>query len=345
MPKRRNKENSGLPRNWRFKHGAYYYRVPQEEGINWDNKTEFRLGKTLKEAYKIWSNRLEVSIAVKNYGDLLDRYLLEIVPTNAPKTQESKRISITRLRKAFAHMPVTLIKPMQAYQYNDLVSKKHGLSSANRDLEVLSHSLTMAVRWGYIEMNPLKNQITKNRIKPRERYVEDWEIEEALNCASPVLKSYIKLKLLTGLRRGDLLRLDFSSLTDGGILVKTKKTGIPLLIEWTKELRQALEDAVESRPTENSQFIFCTKTGDSYSKSDGTASGFDSLWQRFMVRALKNTNLKEKFQEKDLRKKTASDMSLESAKELLGHTSVKTTSSHYRLKPRRVTPHSLIKTS
>ena len=127
-------------------------------------------GKTLSEAYKNWSNRLEVSVAVKSYGDLLDRYLLEIVPTNASKTQESKRISITRLRKAFSHISVTLIKPMQAYRYNDLVSKRHGLSSANRDLEVLSHTLTMAVRWGYIDLNPIKNQISKNQIKPRDRY-------------------------------------------------------------------------------------------------------------------------------------------------------------------------------
>jgi len=342
MSKRRNKENSGLPRNWRFKHGAYYYRVPQEDRINWDKKTEFRLGKTLTEAYKTWSSRLEVSIAVKNYSDLLDRYLLEIVPTNAPKTQESKRISITRLRKAFAHIPVTLIKPMQAYQYNDLVSKKHGLSSANRDLEVLSHSLTMAVRWGYIEMNPLKNQITKNRVKPRERYVEDWELEEALSCANPTIKSYINLKLLTGLRRGDLLRLQLSSLKDDGILANTQKTSVPLLIQRTKELRNAIDDAIESRPTQKSKYIFCTKNGESYAKANGSASGFDSLWQRFMNRATENSKLVEKFQEKDLRKKTASDMNLNDAKELLGHTSVKTTSKHYRLKPRIVKPHTLV---
>jgi len=123
-----------------------------------------------------------------------------------------------------------------------------------------------------------------------------------------MIKSYIRLKLLTGLRRGDLLRLQFSSLNDDGIFVNTQKNSMPLLIQWTKELKESVNQAVESRPTENSSFVFCTKTGDPYVKADGTASGFDSLWQRFMNRALKNSNLKEKFQEKDLRKKTANDM-------------------------------------
>ena len=48
--------------------------------------------------------------------------------------------------------------------------------------------------------------------KPRTRYIEDWEIVEALSL-EPMRKSgsvrmiqaYIRIKLLVGLRRGDLL--------------------------------------------------------------------------------------------------------------------------------------------
>ena len=76
-------------------------------------------------------------------------------------------------------------------------------------------------------------------------------------------------------------------------------------------------------------------------KKDGRANAFDSLWQRFMQRALKYTSLKMKFQEKDLRKKTATDMPLESARDLLAHSSPDTTERHYRLGARKVLPHSI----
>jgi hypothetical protein len=50
MPKARSKENSGLPRGWRLKHGAYYFRVPPDLKKYWDNKTEFQLGASLANA-------------------------------------------------------------------------------------------------------------------------------------------------------------------------------------------------------------------------------------------------------------------------------------------------------
>ena len=54
---------------------------------------------------------------------------------------------------------------------------------------------------------------------------------------------------------------------------------------------------------------------------DGNANGFDSIWLRFIKKALIETELTEKFQEKDLRKKVASDTDLIHAVALLGHPS------------------------
>jgi hypothetical protein len=61
MPKKRRQENKGLPKRWRFKCGAYRYLVPAGQESQWDSKKEFTLGKTLPEAYKVWSERLEVA--------------------------------------------------------------------------------------------------------------------------------------------------------------------------------------------------------------------------------------------------------------------------------------------
>ncbi len=57
-PRKRNSENQKLPARWRFKHGAYYYRVPTGAGQHWDGKKDFRLGKTLAEAHATFAARI-----------------------------------------------------------------------------------------------------------------------------------------------------------------------------------------------------------------------------------------------------------------------------------------------
>lgn len=99
-----------------------------------------------------------------------------------------------------------------------------------------------------------------------------------------------------------------------------------------------------ARPKDIVPWLFCTRGGNCYVKEDGPANAFDSLWQRFMMRVVSKTTAELRFQEKDLRKKTASDMSLEGAQRLLGHSSVATTRKHYRLLGDFVEPHTLSNT-
>jgi integrase len=63
------------------------------------------------------------------------------------------------------------------------------------------------------------------------------------------------------------------------------------------------------------------------------------MWKRFMARLLKETKIKERFTEHDLRAKCASDAeSLERARQLLGHADSKITERVYRRKPETVRP-------
>lgn len=342
-PKPRKPENKKLPARWRLKHGAYYYRVPAGLESEWNDKTEYRLGRTMSEAYAAWAIRVRHIENIQSMTELLDRYAQETVPSKAPKTQESNLISLRRLRNVFGMIPVSSVKPRHVYLYRDKVTKRHGPASANRDLEVLSHSFSKAVEWGLVDRNPIKGQVRKNSIPRRDRYIEDWELEQALSVASPVLRSYITFKLLTGLRRGDILRLRVSNLNDTGISLETSKTGARLTIRWTDELRLAVDTILRVRPKDIVPWLFCTRNGDCYAKPDGSANGFDSLWQRFMDKVLAQTEVSKRFQEKDLRKKTASDMPLELARKSLGHASEVTTRRHYRLIGEIVSPHSVRK--
>lgn len=340
-PKPRLDANKGLPAGWRHKHGAYYYRPPIQLRDLWDGKTEYRLGKTLSEAYRVWADKLDFYSDAKLMSELLDRYALEVIPLKAPKTQTSNQISIRKLKAVFGEMPIEAVKPKHVYQYRDIRGKQ-GKTAANRDIEVLSHSFTKAIEWGLCENHPIKGKVSKFSTPPRKRYVEDWEVVEALKVASPFITAYIRLKLLTGLRRGDLLSLKVSDLQDDGIHITPRKTaqstGKTIIIEWSDDLKFAVDQVMKLRKKILSLWLFHTNRGQPYMKENGTANGFDSIWQRFMGKALASTSLTARFTEHDLRAKVASDVSIDHAQALLGHSSSELTDRVYRRKPELIKP-------
>lgn len=347
MPIKRNAENKGLPARWQLKHGAYYYRVPKGLEYLWGDKQVYRLGKTLPEAYKTWADHIEKPAPVRTIGQLLDRYVLEVVPKKAQTTQAGNLVFIRTLRATFGDFPMEAIKPKHIYQY---VDKRTSKISAHREIEILSHAFTKAVQWGYIDRHPFKGEIRLEGEPPRTRYVEDWELVEALALPSTrtkgsvrVIQAYLKIKLLTGLRRGDLLKLSIpKNLLEDGIHVtpgKTEKsTGKRLIIEWTDELRAAVAEAKRMRPVLSSH-LFCNRRGECYMKENGTANGWDSMWGRFMDRLLTETKIEKRFTEHDMRAKCGSDLdTLAHAQQLLAHADSRTTKKIYRRKPERVKP-------
>lgn len=357
-PRKRSPENKGLPKRWQFTHGAYYYRVPPGQESQWDGKKRYRLGSTLPEAYRTWAERLShLANDIRILDQAFDRYLLEVVPGKAPKTQEDNVRAIKRLRLVFGHMLPEDIEPQHIYMYVDKrIVRVDGVAknrtAAHREIEVLSHVLTKCVMWGRIKRHPFKGEVELEGEPPRTRYVEDWEVHEALSLPSKrkrgsvrAVQVYIVVKLFTGMARSDLLRLQPAKhFKEDGIHVQrhktASKTGKRTIYEWTPELREAVDAALAARPVDISPFLFCTREGKGYiNEQTGKANGWDSIWQRFMDRVLKETKVVERFTEHDLRTKVGSDAdSEEHARALLAHVDARTTRRVYRVKPERVKP-------
>lgn len=336
-----------IPKGWRFKHNAWYYSVPKTLRNHWDNKTEYRLGKNVEEAWATWDSKTILLPDKQNgltIGQLLDKYIRDVVCQKSYKSQESNRISIARIKGVFGQMRVQHLKATSVAQYRDRVAVKHGATSANRDLEVISHLYTKACEWGVVDNHPTKGAVTKLKLTPRDRYVEDWEIAEALKVANPTLIAYFWLKLATGQRRKDLLSLkldDIRSDSDG-IRFKPSKTsrssGRKVIVLWTDDLRTWRDYALSIRPESHDSHVLLNSKGQGWLNAKGQANGFDTMWQRFMDAALSQTNLTQRFQERDLRAKTASDTDLQHASRLLAHTSEQITQMVYRRKGDAVQP-------
>ncbi|NYS09367.1 integrase [Xanthomonas phage PBR31] len=363
MPPKRKAENRGLPLRWQMHHGAYYYRVPPGLESHWDGKKRFRLGSSLPEAYRAWSERIGTQEKAGTIGELLDRYALEEVPKKEPSTQNHHQLCIGRLRLVFGDWALAELKPRHVYEYVDArtkevkkpdgtVCKVPARPAGKKEIEVLSHAFTMAVAWGYIDRHPFKHEVRFKGEAPRDRYVEDWELDECMALQSRRLKgsvraaqAYIALKRITGMARGDLLRINVTTdLKDDGIHIqrhKTRKsTGKRTVYAWTPELREAVDAAMAARPVHISRWLFCNRDGECYiNEETGRAGGWESLWSNFMARVLAETKVKEPFNEHDIRAKTASDAdSLEHAQALLSHADSRTTKRIYRRKAEVVMP-------
>jgi integrase len=322
---------------------------PKDQRDQWDGKSWFPLGKNLSEAYKTWAARLGDAAQAKgkSLGKIMDRYLLEVVPTVGVRTQTEYRRALKNLRAVFGEMSPEDVEPQHVYQY---VDKRSSKPAAKKEVEVFSAMFTKAVEWGIIRAHPFKGEVRLAGSKPRDRYVEDWELEESLSLeprrrkgSVGMVHAYLRLKLLTGLRQKDLLLLKLADCKDDGIHVtpsKTKNTtGKKLIYEWSDALRAAVEEAKMIRPA-LSPYLFCNKFGHCYvDPAKETAKGFNKIWQNFIARVLEDTEVTERFTEHDLRAKVGSDAeSLRRAQELLAHADARMTDRVYRRKPARIAP-------
>jgi integrase len=160
------------------------------------------------------------------------------------------------------------------------------------------------------------------------------QVELVRAMASERVKVAIDLAVSTGQRRGDLLSLTRSQLTDDGILFRQSKTGAEVLIEWSDDLRSIVERAKRLTPQIPADYLIRTQHGKPY-----TAFGFSAIWQRLMMKHVKAGGRRFSFQ--DLRAVSADGAStVEEAQARLGHTSSATTQRHYyhtitRAKPRK----------
>lgn len=339
-PKPRGADNRGLPARWRLRYGRYYYRPRDSERAAFDGRAEFRLGRTLGEAYRVFGERMEWLDEINTIDELCNRYLMEVMPHKAPATQRSQARSMQRIRAALGHNAVPVIEPVHIYRYRDAVAKKYSQKAANLDLELLSHMFTKALEWGARRDHPMTGKkVVKYSLAPRDRYVEDWELRAAMSIAPPLIACYVPLKLLTGLRKGELLSIRLSDMTQEGIQVARSKGGRPVVYEWTPELQAAVEAVKKLRRRVKGLHLFSTRTGQPYIDSEGLTSGFDSIWQRFMAKALRETALEQRFTEHDLRAKVGSEAeNVARAQELLGHTTAGMTQRVYRRKVARIKP-------
>jgi integrase len=299
--------------------------------------------------YRKLAELIDVRRSCPTMSGVFDRYLIEVLPGLALRTQSDYRGYIENLRIVFGSAPPREVTPGHVGDYQSKRAER-SIVQANREKSCLSAVFTAALKWHLVDTNPCR-LVPKLREAARDRYVTDTEFMAVYRLASPMLQSAMDLATMTGQREGDLLQLSRSQLTDEGIafsIGKSKRrhprhgkiveTAKKLIIEWSPELR-AVTDRLKKLGPDIRPTLLCNLKGKPF-----TPDGFRSNWHRLMARATTEGEdgtapaLAERFTFHDLRAKSASDDNLEGATERLAHEDPRTTQKVYRRKPRRARP-------
>ena len=232
--KRTIRNHKGLPQRWRFKDGAYRYMVPKGQEANWDGKTEFTLGRNLAEAHRTYAGRIAVGLdaEIRTFAQAIDRYLLQVTPNKSDATQTDEIQIFRKIREMIGHNDVAAFRPQHAYQMRDRIqqeaTKGSGETYANKVMEKLKHLFSKSIEWGVIGEHPMTESKFKMFPKPKTSQISRAEsidqVWDALPWTVEWMQLYVRLKLMTGLRQVDLLRLTKRNITDDGLLVTLSKT-------------------------------------------------------------------------------------------------------------------------
>jgi integrase len=301
MSPRKRANDNGMPAYVYWKNGAWRLMAPPHLRMYLPGqKTWYRLGLEKQEALLCYSELMGNLTKESGMAKLLNRYQAEVIPHKAPRTQKDNLKELIKLRGVFEQMHPTQITTQHCQQYLDHRGKQ-SRTQANHEIALLSHVFRKAMQWGIVTSNPVKG-VEKHKIKARDRYVEDWELEALLSVAPTFIRAYVEFKLLTGLRQGDILALPLNALRDDGIAVKTRKTGRRGLISWIPELRKAVADLKACNQKQGLTLI-CDRAGKPLGES-----AFHNRWGSCMREALAASDLTERFTEHDLRAKHATDL-------------------------------------
>lgn len=341
MPGIRRRNPQNLPPRVYFKNGGYRY-------VNGAGKW-ITLGKEWDlDARTRWAELAGEAPPQGSVSEIIAAYKRDVVPTKARRTQIDNLQQFKRLEAVFGRMAVSELRLKHAGRYLELRGKTAKVR-ANREIALLSHVIRWAMNKGLVELerHPFEGVMYHKEV-PRDRRVDVDEFWRYVNFAktrcSPVA-AVMWLMDLTLQRRVDLLELKRSAEKPDGIEIAQSKTGVRLLIEWTPELREAWQFALDVHKRElakkniASLYVLSTRDGQRYSDA-----GIKALHARTMAAALEAKwgppVLTERFRQQDIRPKGVSDVGGgKRAKDLAGHKTQVTTDRVYdRITFKKVQP-------
>lgn len=159
--------------------------------------------------------------------------------TIAPSTKAHYTSAIeSKIKPAFIEYHPSQVTPGVVFQFME--HHRAHPNMANRMRTILKMAFDRAVLMGLAPINPVIS-VPRYREAKRDRYLTDTEFWAIRDKARAKLQIIMDVAYYTSQRIGDVLKIHMSDLHEDGILVVQQKTGKAVKVEWSPELRRAVE--------------------------------------------------------------------------------------------------------
>jgi len=178
------------------------------EALSWGRQMEADIGQSVRLPD-------QGKLDEVTFGDLLERYQREILPLKRAGEKERQLLKPV-MTEPFCRLSLGRLTPSDFISYRDRRLGSVKPASVCRVLAILQHALEVArLDWNIpLASNPLKSVRRPRIIGGRDRRLMPEEMERPnvalAGCRAPTLRELVALALETGMRRGELLSLDWS---------------------------------------------------------------------------------------------------------------------------------------
>lgn len=305
-------------------------------------RREKALGSDYILAMQQWAELEQADPPVRpTFNDAADRYVVDVLPYKAARTQRDNQSELESLREFFGDGPLDEIEPVHIVRFMDWrrdlarkwladhgkpLAKESGNVRANREKSLFSHVFNHARRKGLTSATNPCSGIGNLAESGRDVYIEDGQYKAVWNAATQPLRDAMDLAYLTGQRPGDTVKMTEHDIKDGYLHVRQGKTGAKIRIAVEGELLAVLERIRKRRAGYKivTTYLVVNDTGRPVQGRTVTA-WFDA--------ARKEAGLSG-IQFRDLRAKAGTDKDdtagMGAARDQLGHTTERTTRLYVR---------------
>lgn len=320
--------------------GKYRYRVMWREDGKQRSKTFNDRIEAKAEALKIEKGERIVS-GGHTFGGLAKRFLRDCdADVKASTLAFYQQALDNHLLPVWKNKKLSKLRKTHVIELKTALQESLSSSTARNMLVVATRVLNYGIELEWLENN-VAAQVRKPKVTKREiRILSEVEQRAVIEVAKPEYKMLFRLAMHSGLRKGELLGLQWESvdLDTGTIYVReqfshgavtTPKTDagrryVPIDPNTMKQLKRWR--SVARRPVDNLDLVFPTSTGRHQSASNVNSRGFKP--------ALSRAGLPLSIRFHDLRHTYASmaiaaDVPLNDLKVVLGHSSISVTAGIY----------------
>jgi integrase len=147
-----------------------------------------------------------------SFAEFVDLWWQRVASTLRPRTQERWRgIVDQHLKQAFPGALRAIARAQAESYVSQRIQQGAAASTVNREMTVLKHMLSRAVRWEYLGANRVAGLKPLREPSGRTRFLSLEEIERLLSACedsiSPCLRPFVVVALNTGMRRNEILGL------------------------------------------------------------------------------------------------------------------------------------------